>query len=81
MLVAGLVVETRPDRVAQVAERLAALSGIEVHGSNEHGVAISWCGENQEELDRLSEQIVTGDPDIISIYPTYVGDGADDPKG
>ena len=78
MIVAGLVVETRADTAEQVAARLGAFPGVEVHGSNPHGVAITWSGEDKESLDRVSEQIVTGDADIVGIYPTYLGDGESD---
>lgn len=74
MIVAGLVVETRPDKSAEVAERLAVVPGVEVHGNNEHGVAISWCGDDKEQLDRLSAHIATVDPDVLNVYPTYVGE-------
>jgi nitrate reductase NapAB chaperone NapD len=79
VIVAGLVVETLPQTAERVAQRLAGVPGVEVHGTNEFGVAITWSGDSREELAKLSEGIVSGDDDVVGVHSTYVGDPDDEP--
>jgi hypothetical protein len=74
VIVAGLVVETLPQAAERVAARLAGVPGVQVHGNNEFGVAITWSGESREDLAKLSEGIVSGDDDVVGVHTTYIGD-------
>lgn len=79
MLIAGVIVETRPGQAAAVAERLNGVSGLAVQGHDGgHRVAAVWSAPEGAQLETLSRLLVDSQPDVLGVFPTFVGrDGAD----
>lgn len=75
MLIAGVVIETRPGRAADVAARLPGASGLEIHGHDgDRRVAAVWSAPEGQQLETLSELLSASDPDVLGVFPTFVGD-------
>jgi hypothetical protein len=73
-VVAGVVVETVPGAQVRVAARLAREPGIELAGGDgERRIAAVWVGADGAGLERLSERILSQDPEVLGIFPTFVG--------
>jgi hypothetical protein len=76
-VVVGVVVETLPGAQVRVAARLAREPGIELAGGDgERRIAAVWTGADGAELERLSERILSQDPEVLGIFPTFVGTDA-----
>ena len=74
MVVAGLVIETLPERAVYVAERLDHHRGLEIQGDDgNRRLAAIWVGKDGEELERASEEIIAANEEVLGIYPTFVG--------
>ena len=74
MVISGVLFETVSGRVKEVAVRLAHVKGIEITGT--HGddkVAAVWRGRHGTRLLRAADQLLKSDPDILGIFPTFVG--------
>jgi hypothetical protein len=82
-VVAGVVIETLPGAQARVASRLAGEPGIELAGGDgDRRIAAVWTGADGAELERLSDRLLAADPEVLGIFPTFVGeDGFPDPGG
>ncbi len=77
MLVAGVVVETRPGAEARVAARLAEVSGLEIKGQTAGRLAAVWEAPSGDLLERWAKHLLAGNEDILGIYPAYVGADAE----
>jgi hypothetical protein len=76
-VVAGVVIETLPGAQARVAARLAGEPGIELAGGDgDRRIAAVWTGEDGAELERLSGRLLAADPEVLGVYPTFVGEDA-----
>jgi nitrate reductase NapAB chaperone NapD len=74
MVVAGLVIETLPERAASVAARLYLHRGLKIQGDDgDRRLAAVWTGADGEEMERVAEEIIATDEDVLGIYPTFVG--------
>ena len=79
MIVAGVVIETRPGRASEVARRLDGVSGLEVKGHDGlHRVAAVWCAVEAVTLETLGDLLCRTDPDVLAVIPTFVGDSGED---
>ncbi len=75
MVISGVLFETVAGRVHLVASRLAHVKGIEItctEGDNR--IAVVWRGQHGAGLLRAAEQLRKSDPDILGIFPTFVGE-------
>lgn len=75
MVIAGVVIETLPGRAADVAARLDGVSGLDVQGHDgDRRVAAVWSAPEGAQLESLSELLCRSDPDVLGVFPTFVGD-------
>lgn len=75
MLIAGVVLETLPGRAPSVAERLDGVSGLQVQGHDgNHRVAALWTAPEGSQLETLSELLCRSDPEVLGVFPTFVGE-------
>jgi nitrate reductase NapAB chaperone NapD len=72
MTVAGLVIQTLPGRAEAVSARLASIPGLALHGRNGDRIAGTWSAADSQGLQRLAEELMDSDEDIVGIYPTLV---------
>lgn len=72
MPIGGFVVTCDPERVETVAERLGAIAGVEVHGSDEKGnvVAVLDTSTSDEMEDLVRE--IEGIEEVLSVGLTYL---------
>lgn len=78
-VVAGVILETVPGGEVRVAARLASEPGIElVGGDGERRIAAVWTGASGAELERLTERLLASDPELLGVFPTFVGTDADE---
>ena len=78
MLIAGILIETLHGAGPEVASRLLAVPGLELHGGDGvHRIAAVLTGRDGEALEAFAEQLVAEHPEIVGIFPTFVGDDAD----
>ncbi len=82
-VVAGVVIETAPGAQARVAIRLAREPGVELAGGDgDRRIAAVWTGASGADLERLSERLLATDPEVLGVFPTFVGeDDATDAPG
>lgn len=74
MVISGVLFETASGKVSAVASRLAHVKGIEITGSDgDHKLSAVWRGKHGAGLLRAADQLLKSDPDIIGIFPTFVG--------
>ncbi len=80
-VVAGVVIETQPGQGPFVACRLGDFPDLEiVGGDGDRRLAAVWCATSGKALEKAVEALLRGDPDILGIFPTFIGrdeDGVD----
>ncbi len=75
MIVAGVVIETRHGKAAEVAKRLDGAHGLDIAGSDaDNRLAAVWTAADGETLEQLAKELVTSDDDVLGVFPTFVGD-------
>jgi hypothetical protein len=75
MVISGVLFETVAGRVEAVASRLRHVKGIEVTGTDgDNKVAALWRGQHGAGLLRAADQLIKSDPDILGVFPTFVGE-------
>jgi hypothetical protein len=73
-LVAGVVLQTAPGAGPRVAARLALEPGMTLAGGDgDARVALVWEAADGATLDALAEALLARDPEILGVYPTFVG--------
>ncbi len=73
--VAGVLLQTVPGAGPRVAARLASEPGITLAGGDgDARVALVWEAEDGAALEALAEALLARDPEILGVYPTFVGD-------
>ncbi len=73
-VVAGVLVETAPGAAPRVGARLAGLPGVSVEGSDgDRRLALVWVAADGAALRRETERLLSEDPDLLGIHPTFVG--------
>jgi hypothetical protein len=74
MVISGVLFETVAGRVHSVASRLANVKGIEITSTEgDNRVAVVWRGLHGAGLLRAADQLLKSDPDILGVFPTFVG--------
>ena len=72
--VAGVLLVTRPGAAPRVAARLARMPGLSLAGGDgDARVAAVWEGADGAALEALAERLLSEDPDLLGVYPTFVG--------
>jgi hypothetical protein len=72
--VAGVLLVTRPGAGPRVAARLASLPGLTLAGGDgDSRVAVVWEGVDGAALEALAERLLEQDPELLGVYPTFVG--------
>jgi hypothetical protein len=75
MIVAGVLIETTPGAAPQLATRLLGSPGIELQGGDGvRRIAAVVTGADGSALEALSERLLQEHPEILGIYPTFIGD-------
>ena len=75
MVISGVLFETVAGRVHAVAARLKHVKGIEISGTEgDNRVAVVWRGQHGASLLRAANQLIKSDPDILGVFPTFVGE-------
>lgn len=73
--VAGVVLVTAPGAGPRVAARLAGMPGLTLAGGDgEDRVAAVWEAEDGRTLEALAEQLLAEDPEVLGVFPTFVGE-------
>lgn len=76
--IAGVVLVTRPGAGPRVAARLASAPGLTLAGGDGNarvGVVCEAAGATALEL--LGARLLAGDPDLVGLHPTFVGEVAE----
>jgi hypothetical protein len=72
--VAGVVLLTAPGAAPRVAARLASVAGLTLAGGDgDRRVAAVWEAADGAALEALSERLLAEDPEVLGVYPTFVG--------
>jgi hypothetical protein len=72
--VAGVLVLTAPGAGPRVAARLVREPGVTLTGGDgESRIAAVWEGADGATLERLAGQLLADDPEILGLFPTFVG--------
>ena len=73
--VAGVGLLTRPGAGPRGAARLAGVPGLTLAGGDgDARLAAVWEGADGGTLEALAERLLAEDPDLLGVYPTFVGD-------
>ncbi|MFO0581698.1 MAG: hypothetical protein U0229_05465 [Anaeromyxobacter sp.] len=73
--VAGVLLVTTPGAAPRVAARLAAAPGMTLAGGDgDSRVAAVWEAEDGEGLEALAARLLAEDPEVLGVFPTFVGD-------
>jgi len=74
MLVAEIVVETLPGKAHLVAEHMGRITGMaSLSAEGDHRVTATWKVPDDDTLEGLSEVLQALNPEIVHVYPTFVG--------
>lgn len=72
--VAGVVILTARGASSRVACRLAGVNGLTLAGGDgDARLAGVWEAADGRALEALAEQLVARDPEILGVFPTFVG--------
>ena len=72
-MIAGVVVETLPGAADRVGERLAALPGASLEGSDGGSrLAMVWEAGAAADLEALAQRLLEQDDEVVGVYPTFV---------
>ena len=72
--VAGVLLLTAPGAGPRVAARLAAEPGLTLAGGDgDRRVAAVLEGADGGALEALSERLLAEDPEVLGVFPTFVG--------
>lgn len=72
--VAGVVILTAPGAGPRVACRLVGEYGLTLAGGDgDARLAAVWEAEDGRSLEVLAERLLAQDPEILGVYPTFVG--------
>jgi hypothetical protein len=75
MRLAMIVVETLPGRARAVAEDMGHIRGMAaLTAEGDHRVVGTWTITDNDTLEGLSEVLQALNPEILEVYPTFVGD-------
>lgn len=78
MIVAGVVIETLPGKAPGLVPRLARMEGLRIHGGDgDRRLAAVWTASDAQTLERLAEALVASVPDVVGVFPTFVGQSED----
>jgi hypothetical protein len=73
--VAGVLLVTVPGAGLRVAARLAQEPGLTLAGGDgDSRLAAVWEAEDGATLEALAERLLTADPELLGVYPTYVAE-------
>jgi nitrate reductase NapD len=71
MNISSVLVNARPERIAQVREGLLALSGVEVHAATEDGrLIVTIEGDSDQAVADMFAEI-NQQPDVLSVAMVY----------
>jgi hypothetical protein len=74
MIVAAVVLETVAGAGPRVAARLLRVPGLSLTGGDGASrLAAVWEGPDGEALQVLAERLLAADPELLGIFPTFVG--------
>jgi len=74
MRLAMIAVETLPGRARAVAEDMGRIKGMgTLAAEGDHRVVGTWTIPEDDTLDGLSEVLRAMNPEILEVYPTFVG--------
>ncbi len=74
MVISGVLFETVAGKVDAVVSRLVKVDGLEITGTDrDHKIAAVWHGKHGAALLRAADRLLKSDPDILGIFPTFVG--------
>jgi hypothetical protein len=72
--VAGILIATVPGAGPRVACRLTGVHGLTLAGGDgDARLAAVWEAADGRSLEVLAELLLEQDPEIVGIYPTFVG--------
>ncbi|KDA54267.1 hypothetical protein EG19_12355 [Thermoanaerobaculum aquaticum] len=75
MVIAGVLITTKPGQAPLVAAALAASPNLKLVGGDGHEkIAAVVSGETGEALETWAEELLAEDERILGVYPTFVGD-------
>ena len=78
MIVAGVVIETLPGKAPGLVPRLARMEGLRIHGGDgDRRLAAVWTASDAHTLERFAEALVASVPDVVGVFPTFVGKSED----
>ena len=76
--VAGVVIVTAPGAGPRVAARLVREPGLTIAGGDgDARLAAVWEAVDGRSLEALAEELMTRDPEVLGVFPTFVGDDAE----
>ena len=62
-----------------MAARLVSEPGLELTGSDgDRRIAAVWTGPSGRALEEMGERLLARDPDVLGIFPTFVGTDDDE---
>lgn len=75
MRLTKIVVETLPGRARAVAEDMGHIRGMAaLAAEGDHRVVGTWTIPDNDTLEGLSEVLQALNPEILEVFPTFVGD-------
>jgi nitrate reductase NapAB chaperone NapD len=73
MLIASMVVKTRPDAAQDVMLSLGKLPGVTTHGVHgESNIILLAEAETEEDMESLTKYIMNEFKGVLGIFPTYL---------
>lgn len=76
--ISGVLIETAPGAAPRVAARLLRVPGLTLHGSNGTSrIAAVLEGTDGGALERLTEELLAADDEILGVFPTFVAKDGD----
>lgn len=75
---AGVLLVTAPGAAPRVAAKLATAPGMTLAGGDgDSRVAAVWEAADGEGLEALAQRLLAEDPEVLGVYPTFVGEAGE----
>jgi len=76
--IAGILLVTTPGAAPRVAARLVSAPGLSLAGGDgDSRVAAVWEAPDGASLEALAGRLLEEDPEVLGVYPTFVGEAGE----
>ncbi len=79
MLIASMIVKTKPERADEVARQLQRMPNVTTYGVHKDAnIIVVVEAHDEEQLENFTSYLMREYADILGVFPTFVGSDEDE---